>query len=57
MSNELLESLIVEMKHFRDGLKNCNPSTLRETYVEIPKTTWADIGGLFDVKKTIKELI
>lgn len=47
----LLEGMKVQMKHFKAALGACNPSTLRDTFVEIPKTTWADIGGLADVKK------
>lgn len=47
----------VQMKHFKAALGVCNPSTLRDTFVEIPKTTWADIGGLADVKRQLKELI
>ncbi|CAL5972420.1 Cell_division protein 48 [Hexamita inflata] len=53
----MLEAMKVEMKHFKTALGVCNPSTLRDTFVEIPKTSWADIGGLHDVKKTLKELI
>ena len=53
----LLEGMKVSMKHFKTALGICNPSTLRDTFVEIPKTTWADIGGLADVKKQLKELI
>ena len=53
----MLEGMKVTMKHFKSALGTCNPSTLRDTFVEIPKTSWADIGGLKDVKKTLKELI
>lgn len=45
------------MKHFREAIKIVNPSTLRDTFVEIPTTTWNDIGGLEEVKRTLKELI
>merc|ERR1711861_5536 len=34
-----------------------NPSSLRETVVEVPTTTWDDIGGLVDVKNELRELV
>merc|ERR1712061_929664 len=33
------------------------PSSLRETVVEIPNTTWEDIGGLENVKRELQELV
>lgn len=41
-----LPKLKVNQQHFKAALKVCNPSTLRETFVEIPTTTWEDVGGL-----------
>merc|ERR1712003_618919 len=34
-----------------------NPSALRETVVEVPNVTWADIGGLEKVKNELQELV
>merc|ERR1712146_721294 len=34
-----------------------NPSSLRETVVEVPNITWDDIGGLVDVKRELRELV
>ena len=34
-----------------------NPSTLRETAIEMPSVTWEDIGGLEDVKRELKETV
>ena len=34
-----------------------NPSSLRETIVEIPNVTWDDIGGLESTKKDLQEMI
>jgi len=34
-----------------------NPSSLRETVVEVPNISWDDIGGLEDVKRDLKELV
>jgi len=38
-------------------LGNTNPSSLRETVVEVPDVKWEDIGGLEDVKKNLQEMI
>jgi len=45
------------MEHFNVALAQANPSSLRETIVEIPNITWADIGGLQDVKRELKEMV
>merc|ERR1712100_823592 len=34
-----------------------NPSSLRETVVEVPNISWADIGGLVDVKNELREMV
>ena len=34
-----------------------NPSALRETVVEVPTTTWEDIGGLDKVKQELQETV
>ena len=43
--------------HFTYALGTSNPSSLRETVVEVPTTTWADIGGLEEVKNELRELV
>merc|ERR1711972_994124 len=54
---EVLDSLAVTQDHFRHALSQSNPSSLRETVVEVPNVTWDDIGGLNDVKRDLKELV
>jgi len=54
---EILDSMAVSQEHFRHALGVSNPSSLRETVVEVPSTTWEDIGGLVDVKRDLKELV
>jgi transitional endoplasmic reticulum ATPase len=54
---EVLDSLAVTMENFRFALSKANPSALRETVVEIPNVSWADIGGLEDVKRELQELV
>jgi transitional endoplasmic reticulum ATPase len=54
---EVLDSLGVTMDNFRFALGASNPSALRETVVEIPTTTWDDIGGLDKVKQELQETV
>ena len=54
---EVLASLAVTQEHFKYALGKANPASLRETVVEVPTTTWEDIGGLEDVKRELKEMV
>jgi len=54
---EVLDSMAVNMEHFRFALGVSNPSSLRETTVEVPNVSWDDIGGLVDVKRELQELV
>jgi transitional endoplasmic reticulum ATPase len=54
---EVLDSLGVTMENFRFALSTNNPSALRETIVEIPTTTWDDVGGLEKVKQELQETV
>jgi transitional endoplasmic reticulum ATPase len=54
---EILDSMFVTNDHFKDAVDNSNPSALRETVIEVPTVSWADIGGLEDVKKNLIELV
>ncbi|XP_053676102.1 transitional endoplasmic reticulum ATPase TER94 [Anopheles nili] len=54
---EVLNSLAVSMENFRYAMTKSSPSALRETVVEVPNTTWTDIGGLENVKRELQELV
>merc|ERR1712137_62496 len=54
---EILDSMAVNQDHFKHALAQSNPSSLRETVVEVPNTSWEDIGGLEGVKRDLKELV
>jgi transitional endoplasmic reticulum ATPase len=54
---EVLESMCVTNDHFKFAQGKANPSSLRETTVEIPNVTWEDIGGLEEVKRDLREMI
>merc|ERR1712071_25148 len=49
--------MAVNQDHFRHALAQSNPSSLRETVVEVPNVSWSDIGGLESVKRDLKELV
>ncbi|KAJ1606726.1 CDC48-like AAA ATPase [Cryptosporidium canis] len=53
----ILDSMAVSQDHFNSALGVCNPSSLRETVVEVPNVKWDDIGGLEEVKRNLQEMI
>ena len=54
---EILDSITVSNEDFMEALKNIQPSAIREIFVEIPKVTWNEIGGLVEVKKTLEKVV
>jgi transitional endoplasmic reticulum ATPase len=52
---DVLEKMHVTMADFKEALKVIEPSALREFMVEVPQTTWDDVGGLDDIKQMLKE--
>jgi len=54
---EILDSMSVTQEHFTSAMGQCNPSSLRETVVEVPNIKWDDIGGLEDTKRSLQETI
>ena len=57
LSREILDKLIITHQDFLDALNVVEPSALREVQVQIPTTTWNDIGGLDEQKQKLKEMI
>jgi transitional endoplasmic reticulum ATPase len=57
IDTEVLNALSVTNDHFKFAMGSTNPSSLRETVVEIPNVTWDDIGGLQETKKDLQEMI
>lgn len=54
---ETLVNLNITMADFQDALREVEPSTTREVYVEISETSWDDIGGMMDVKDSLTESV
>ena len=54
---EVLEKLFVTNNDFMDALKSISPSALREVFIEVPDIRWEDIGGLKELKETLREAV
>merc|ERR1719497_308415 len=54
---EILDAMAVSQEHFSNAMGSCNPSSLRETVVEVPNVKWDDIGGLEETKRSLQEMI
>lgn len=54
---EILDRMEVTNDDFEEARKEIQPSALREVFVEIPKVTYADIGGLDDVIMELRETV
>merc|ERR1711939_1133350 len=50
---EILDNMAVTQDHFTNAMGQCNPSSLRETVVEVPNVKWDDIGGLEQTKREL----
>ncbi|MBD3209005.1 CDC48 family AAA ATPase [Candidatus Woesearchaeota archaeon] len=54
---DVLDKIRIKRKDFKEALKTVRPSALREVLLEVPNTTWDDVGGLEDVKQELKEAL
>jgi len=54
---DMLEKMIVTMDDFKNAHRGIDPSAMREFFVEIPKVSWDDIGGLEEVKQALREAV
>lgn len=54
---EILEKLFVTKEDFLNALKFINPSALREVFIEVPNVHWVDIGGLNELKQSLREVV
>ncbi|MFT5560502.1 MAG: transitional endoplasmic reticulum ATPase [Litorivivens sp.] len=54
---DTLMQLEIQREDFLAALREVEPSALREVFVEVPITTWDDVGGLEEVKTLLQEAI
>ena len=57
LPREMLEKLVVTADDFKEAMKLVRPSVMREVLIETPKIKWDDVGGLENVKKSLKESV
>eukprot|EP00578_Thalassiosira_sp_NH16_P014836 CAMPEP_0181126966 /NCGR_PEP_ID=MMETSP1071-20121207/27930_1 /TAXON_ID=35127 /ORGANISM="Thalassiosira sp., Strain NH16" /LENGTH=935 /DNA_ID=CAMNT_0023212641 /DNA_START=50 /DNA_END=2857 /DNA_ORIENTATION=+ len=57
VDKKVLDSILVEMRHFEHAMGVVHPSSLRESAVEVPDVHWEDVGGLEDVKRELHETV
>jgi transitional endoplasmic reticulum ATPase len=54
---EVLEKMEVTMDDFKNAQRGIEPSAMREFFVEVPKVSWKDVGGLEEVKQQLRESV
>src|SRR6266567_2711814 len=52
---ETLIKMYITMADFQGALREIEPSTTREVYVEVSETSWDDIGGMEKIKDLLTE--
>jgi len=57
LPQDVFKKLKVVKKDFQNALKMVEPSAMREVMAEIPNVKWSDIGGLEEVKQSLKEIV
>jgi len=57
LPKDVLEKLKVTKEDFDYALRIVQPSAMREVLVEIPRVKWEDVGGLEEVKQSLKEAV
>ena len=54
---EVLSKITVTKDDFIAALREMQPSSLREVFIETPDVKWSDIGGLEDAKRELQEAV
>lgn len=55
LPDDLLTSIKITFEDFLFAYRSIVPSGLREIHVEVPDVRWSDIGGLDEVKRSLRE--
>ena len=53
--SEVLQSMQIKLSDFYDAMQEVVPTAMREFYVERSKVHWQDVGGLDDIKDSLKD--
>ncbi len=54
---QILEKMEVTMDDFKEAHRGIEPSAMREFFVEVPKISWENVGGLEEVKQRLREAV
>jgi len=55
--HEVLDQMVVTTEDIRGAFREVTPTAMREVYVEVPNVPWDDVGGLEEVKQSLKEAV
>jgi transitional endoplasmic reticulum ATPase len=55
ISHEILESIMISDRDFKEGMKEIIPTAMREFYVEAAGVKWDDVGGLYEAKRSLHD--
>jgi transitional endoplasmic reticulum ATPase len=55
ISPEMLETMVITTRDFKEGMKEIIPTAMREFYVEIARVKWSEVGGLYEAKRTLHD--
>jgi transitional endoplasmic reticulum ATPase len=53
----LVRNARIRMADFHDALRHIEPTATREFFVERPTQTWADVGGLDEVRRRLEAIV
>ncbi|KAM3831197.1 ATPase family gene 2 protein homolog A isoform 1-T1 [Vipera latastei] len=57
LDDDVSVSVIINRSDFLQAMNDVRPSAMREVTIDVPKTSWSDIGGLEDVKLKLKQAV
>ena len=57
LPEEALAAIRVEMMHFEQAQNEIDLSTTRQVVTEVPNVKWDEVGGLEEVKRTLREAV
>ena len=55
--HEVLDEMVVNEQDILDAFREVTPTAMREVFIEKPNIHWEDVGGLEEVKQSLKEAV